>query len=68
MLFFDKRMKKIRDIKYEEQEEEKGKELEKKDVPALLISSFLVLWLPATIILLIICGLAFLLLGIPFAG
>lgn len=48
--------------------EEKMKETEKGDLLSMLLSAFLVLWLPCVIILVLICVGAYVLLGLPFAG
>lgn len=62
-----KRIKKY-DVDVSEEAEEKLKETEKGDVPAMLLSAFLVLWLPCVLILILLCALAYLFLGLPFAG
>ena len=48
--------------------EEKMKETEKGDIASMLLSAFLVLWLPCVVILVLICVGAYVLLGLPFAG
>ena len=62
-----KRIKKY-DKDVTEEEQEKMKLTEKGDFFAILVSAFLVLWLPCLIILILLCVMAYLLLGLPFAG
>lgn len=56
------------DEEYAMEVEEKMKATEKGDLASILLSAFLVLWLPCVVILVLICVGAYLLLGIPFAG
>lgn len=63
---YDKDIKK--DEEYAKEVEEKMKETEKGDIPSMLLSAFLVLWLPCVVILILICVGAYVLLGLPFAG
>lgn len=56
------------DEEYAAEVEEKLKATEKGDIFAMICSAFLVIWLPCLIILILICALAYLFLGIPFAG
>ena len=57
-----------KDKEYAEEVEAKMNEMEKGDIPAMIFSALLVLWLPCFVILILICALAYLFLGIPFAG
>ena len=57
-----------KDEEYAQEVEEKMKETEKGDIPSMLLSAFLVLWLPCVLILILICVGAYALLGLPFAG
>lgn len=54
------------DEDYAKEVEEKMKETERGDIPSILFSAFLVLWLPCVVILILICVLAYLFLGLPF--
>lgn len=68
-----KRIKKYdRDIntdeEYAREVEEKMKETEKGDFLSMILSAFLVIWIPCVIALLAIVGLTYLFLGLPFAG
>ena len=56
------------DEDYAREVEEKMKATEKGDFFSMCVSAFLVIWLPCVIALLVIVGLAYLLLGLPFAG
>ena len=56
------------DEEYAREVEEKMKETEKGDFLSMCLSAFLVIWLPCVIALVAIVGLAYLLLGLPFAG
>ena len=56
------------DEEYAREVEEKLKATEKGDIPSMLISAFLVIWLPCVLALVAICVLAYVMLGIPFAG
>lgn len=60
-----KRLKKYREMDLDEELEKRlGEEkLEKRDLPALLLSAFLTLWLPCLVVLLVLCGIAVLLFG-----
>lgn len=55
------------DEAYSAEVEEKLKATEKGDIKAMLVSAFLVLWLPCVGILILLCALAYLMLGLPFA-
>jgi len=63
---YDRDMNK--DEEFAKEIEEKMKETEKGDLLSMLLSAFLVLWLPCVIILVLICVGAYVLLGLPFAG
>lgn len=63
---YDKDIKK--DEEYAMEVEEKMKATEKGDIPSMLLSAFLVLWLPCVIVLVLICVGAYVMLGLPFAG
>lgn len=68
-----KRIKKYdKDIRtdeaYAEEVKEKMKETEKGDFFSMCLSAFLVIWLPCVLILIGIAALAYLFLGLPFAG
>ena len=68
-----KRIKKYdKDVREDEdfamEAESKIKETEKGDFFAMMVSAFLVIWVPCLIILILLCGLAYLFLGLPFAG
>ena len=56
------------DEEYAQEVEKKMKETEKGDIPSMLLSAFLILWLPCVVILILICVGAYVLLGLPFAG
>jgi hypothetical protein len=60
-----KRLKKYRSMDLDQETDKRmgGAKLEKNDLLALLISSFLTLWLPALLILLALCALVMLILG-----
>jgi hypothetical protein len=60
-----KRLKKYRGMDLDQETDKRmgGAKLEKNDLLALLISSFLTLWLPALLILLALCALVMLILG-----
>jgi hypothetical protein len=60
-----KRLKKYRSMDLDRETDKRmgGAKLEKTDLLALLISSFLTLWLPALLILLALCALVMLILG-----
>ena len=45
-----KHLKKYEDMDIEAESEKRSKELEKGDIPAMLLSAFLTLWLPALIL------------------
>ena len=57
-----------KDEEYAMEVEEKMKETEKGDLSSMLLSAFLVLWLPCLVILILIGVGAYVLLGLPFAG
>ena len=63
---YDKDIEKDED--FAKEIEEKMRETEKGDLLSMLLSAFLVLWLPCVIILVLICVGAYVLLGLPFAG
>ncbi|MBQ7955876.1 MAG: hypothetical protein IJ282_08995 [Lachnospiraceae bacterium] len=63
-----KRIKKYRDMDVDEEAEKKISQLEKGDMSAMIFSALLVLWIPALLILILICALAYLFLGFPFAS
>lgn len=54
------------DEAYAQEVEEKMKETEHGDIPSMMFSAFLVIWLPCVVILVLICALAYVLLGLPF--
>ena len=56
------------DEEYAMEVEKKMKATERGDIFSMILSAFLVIWLPCVLILLVIVGLAYLLLGLPFAG
>jgi len=56
------------DEEYAKEVEEKMKATEKGDFFSMIVSAFLVIWIPCVLALLAIVGLAYLLLGLPFAG
>lgn len=62
-----KHLKKYRNQDIEKQEKEKMSELEKGDVPAMCFAALFTLWLPSLLILIILCALAYVFLGLPFA-
>lgn len=62
-----KRIRKYRDMDVTDQAEEKLKETEKGDFLAMWFSAILTLWLPALVILVLLCAAAYVLLGLPFA-
>lgn len=51
-----------KDTDPQKEEELKKEPLERGDVPAMLLAAFLTIFLPALLILLLICGIAYLLL------
>lgn len=57
-----------KDEEYAREVEEKMNATEKGDIPSMLLSAFLVLWLPCVVILILICVGAYVMLGLPFAG
>lgn len=61
-----KHLKKYEEMDIEAESEKRSKELEKGDIPAILLSAFLTLWLPALILLVLLCVVAYLFTGIPF--
>ena len=61
-----KHLKKYEEMDIEAESEKRSKELEKGDIPAILLSAFLTLWLPALILLVLLCTVAYLFTGIPF--
>ena len=61
-----KHLKKYEEMDLEAESEKRSKELEKGDIPAILLSAFLTLWLPALILLVLLCAVAYLFTGIPF--
>ena len=56
------------DEEYAKEVQEKMDATEKGDFLSMCASAFLVIWLPCVLALLAIVGLAYLLLGLPFAG
>lgn len=52
---------------YADEAGEKRKETEHGDIFSMLVSAFFTLWLPCVGILILICVLAYVLLGLPFA-
>ena len=56
------------DEDYAREVREKMDETEKGDFLSMCLSAFLVIWLPCVVALLAIVGLAYLFLGLPFAG
>lgn len=56
------------DEEYAKEVEEKLKATEKGDIFSMIVSAFLVIWLPCVLALVAIAGLAYLMLGLPFAG
>ena len=56
------------DEEYAKEVEEKMKATEKGDFFSMIVSAFLVIWIPCVLALLAIVGFAYLLLGLPFAG
>ena len=63
---YDKDVREDKD--FSDELEAKMKETEKGDFFAMLVSAFVVIWVPCLIILILLCGLAYLFLGLPFAG
>ncbi|MBQ8230876.1 MAG: hypothetical protein IJZ34_02950 [Lachnospiraceae bacterium] len=61
-----KRIKKY-DKDVTEEAEERFSELEKHDMTSMIVSAMLTIWLPCVLVLILICGLAYLFLGLPFA-
>ena len=56
------------DEEYAKEVEEKMKATEKGEFFSMIVSAFLVIWIPCVLALLAIVGFAYLLLGLPFAG
>ena len=56
------------DEEYAAEVKEKMDDTEKGDFFSMCISAFLVIWLPCVLILVAIVALAYLFLGLPFAG
>ena len=54
------------DEEYAQEVEKKMKETEKGDIPSMLLSAFLILWLPCVVILILIWIGAYVLLVLPF--
>lgn len=63
-----KHLKKYEEMDIEAESEKRSKELEKGDIPAILLSAFLTLWLPALILLVLLCCCGLLFTGFPLDG